>query len=390
MTRSRFGRRFALALVGYGNTPLMIVGSYGREGIRTLAASAVGSLLGTANYYTAAIGHIYTEDGAPHTIDTSGSSSLGWLAGTSIFANAGTIFRVGLASGVDTTAGPPARPATSGGLVTYDVYRQMVGGSGDIVSGAWNENVPTSGSKTIANGDLVAFVLQMIAKGGSSDIAQFSGMAPVAGSGTTPSRPTVGSVTASAGLNQFYPNCAITFSDGTKGYFVGGFVYSIPRTILTWNNTSTPKEYGNYIQAPFACSIHGIAVGMGIAADVDLVLYSDPLGTPVAERTISVDANAVSSATVVDGYYLFSQPFLARANQPLAVIMKPGATSVTTHYLTVPVGHQKAHSLGASAYGVNRDTGSFAAQNSSRDRFGIGAIIAAVPHHARPSLALGI
>jgi hypothetical protein len=380
----------ALALVGYGNTPLMIVGSYGREGIRTLATSTLGTLLGTVNYYTAAIGHIYTEDGAPHTIDTSGSSSLGWLSATSVFTNPGTIFRVGLASGVDTTAGPPARPATSGGLVTYDVYRQMVGGSGDIVSNAWNENVPTSGSKTIANGDLVAFVLQLIAKAGGGDTTQFSGMGPVGNTGTIPSRPSVGSVAASAVLNQFYPNCAITFADGAKGYFVGGFVYSLPRTILTWNNTSTPKEYGNYMQIPFACSIHGIAVGMGIAGDVDLVLYSDPLGTPVAQRTISVDANVVSSASPVDGYYLFSQPFLANANQPLAVAMKPGGTSVTAHYLTVPVGHQKAHSLGAAAFAINRDTGSFAAQNSSRDRFGIGAIIAAVPHHARPSLALGI
>jgi hypothetical protein len=379
-----------MALIGANNTPLMLVGHAGREGTTFLFSGYDAGNSAGVNYGITFVGHVYTEDGKPHTINTSGASSLGWLANAVSLSNAGTIIKVGLAA-VDVDNGPPARAVNVGNAITFDVSRTMLGNSGQITANSWQEHAPDAGSKTIANGDLVAFAIQMTASaGGYVNIG--AGQTSLWGTTFPPSRPCA-TLFGTSGFVRIptYPNCVITFADGSKGFFAGGLVYSIPRTLATWNNASAVKEYGNFIQMPFAAQIAGIEAGSTISGDTDFVLYSDPLGTPVAVRSVSVDGNAVSIAGMTSGRFMFSSPYIAKANEPLAVVIKPGATDSTCYYLTVAhASHQKAHSLGSGAYAINRDTGAFAAQNSGKDRFGIGLLVSAVPHHARPSFSLGI
>jgi hypothetical protein len=169
------------------------------------------------------------------------------------------------------------------------------------------------------------------------------------------------------------------YSDGKLGFFYGGIVFDAGLSTQTWNSGSATKEYGNFIQLPFPAKIYGIISASNHAGDADIILYSDPLGTPVAEKTVSVDLNTVLSAANRWAEFLFPAPYSATASQPLAAIVKPtSATNITNQYVTMnSSSHQKSLSCGTNGYAVNRASGAFAAQNSSKDRFNIGLLVGA-------------
>lgn len=364
-----------MALVALDGTPLVIIGAIREGGVVTGGMN--NTTLDATNESIHMIGRVFTEDGGSHTIDTTGSSSLGWRSGSVTFANAGTTVIVGLAA-VDASTGPPGRAANASDVVTVDVSRSITGGGGGITANAWQEHVPTSGTKTIANGDLVAFVVQMTARGGADSVVN---QCPVNSAASALTRPfntsfTGGSYAGTAGT----PNAVITFSDGTYGFFFGGEVTSTANNTQTWNNTSGTKEYGNYFLMPFPAKVYGIAANVSVGGDTDLILYSGPLGTPVAEKTASIDLNQIGVAS--NGRWhveMFSSPYSATTSQPLAAIIKPtSATNITAVFNTLNVsGHMKAYPFGTNGYAVNRNSGSFAAQNSNKDRFAIGLIVGA-------------
>lgn len=365
-----------MALVALDGTPLVIIGSAGKEGGTVLPTPVSGTTMDAANEAVICICQIFTSDGASHTINTTGSSSMGWRSGSSTFANAGTTVKVGLAT-VDTTTGPPGRAGNVANVITFDVSKTMVGGGGGITSDAWQEHVPDAGTKTIANGDLVAFCVQMTARGGADSVISNMGAASSAASVLPEVTQFTGGSYAVAGQ---LPNFTITFSDGAFGFCYGGTVFTTPSTTQTWNNTSGTKEYGNYFLLPVPVQIYGLVGGFVISGDADVVLYSDPLGTPVAQKTFSFDLNWVGSgASAGFTTALFATPYTTTANQPVAGILKPTtATSVSATYLTLPnSSYQKMFNLGSNAYAINRNSGAFAAQNSNKDRFGIGLLVGA-------------
>src|SRR5262245_47756718 len=168
-----------MSLVAADGTPLFMIGGCGRNGTQSLAG-LVSVVLDAALEACIYVGQIFTEDGGSHTIDTSGSSSLGWKAGPTTFANVGSSVSIGLAT-VDTGTGPPARAVNVADLITFDVAAVLTGGGGGISSGNWNSNVPTTGTKTIANGDLIAFAVQLTTVGGVDAIRVERGDGLVAG-----------------------------------------------------------------------------------------------------------------------------------------------------------------------------------------------------------------
>lgn len=338
-----------------------------------------------ANEATIAIGRVATSDGGSHTIDTSGSSSIGWTTGSVTFANAGTTFKVGIAP-VDTGNGPPARASNASNVISFDVQASFTGGGGGVTANSWQSSVPTSGTKTIANGDLVAICTQMTARGGADSIIQ-----PHGSSNATVLRPTVtnyigGTYTAASAL----PNFLITFSDGALGWLVGSDVFSTVNA-QSWNSGSATKEYGQLYQMPFPMTIYGLWGFLNPSADCDLVLYSDPLGTPSAERTLSIDSNVAPSAAVRRFFDLFPSPYQAAANQPIGAVFKPGGSNVTVNYKTInDAAHRVADVFGTSGYGISRDTGAFSNANSSLDHYYIGLLVGAFEHGVAPTYGLGI
>jgi hypothetical protein len=360
-----------MSLVALDGTPLVIVGAPILNGVSGVLAST-SITQDAANEACIMIGQVFNEDSGSHTIDTTGSSSIGWRSGSVTFANGGTTFVVGIAP-VNTTAGPPGRASNVADVISFDVFCSMVGGGGGVTANSWQTNVPTSGTKTIAHGDFVAVCTQMTTLGGAdSVITQFA-------SGSK-NRPTVTGFTGGSYASGFgVPNAVITYSDGKLGFFYGGFVFDAGLSTQTWNSGSATKEYGNFIQLPFPAKIYGIISASNHAGDADIILYSDPLGTPVAEKTVSVDLNTVLSAANRWAEFLFPAPYSATASQPLAAIVKPtSATNITNQYVTMnSSSHQKSLSCGTNGYAVNRASGAFAAQNSSKDRFNIGLLVGA-------------
>lgn len=359
-----------MTVTALGGMPKVLIGAAHRQGIPSLVTFQ-NTAVDAANEACIMVGYIFTEDGGSHTIDTSGSSSLGWRSGTVTFSNAGTTVKVGLAA-VDTANGPPTRPVNVANVITFDVAAVFTGGGGGITTDAWQTSVPTTGSKTIANGDLVAFAVQMTARGGADSI-----LVQTVASNASQVLPGVTALAAGFSDPVRIPNAVITFSDGTLGFFVGGFVASIGVSTQTFNSGSSPNEYGNLFQAPFPMSVYGIAACANLA-NADFVLYSDPLGTPAAQRTVSVDANTqqvASNASLLEAW--FATPYTVPANTPVAAILKPTSVSnCVMQYKTYhAAAHQKSEAFGTNGYAVNRASGAFAAQNSSKDRFTIGLLV---------------
>jgi len=365
-----------MALVALTGQPLIPIGA----GIfNILPSAAPGSSSQVANAVNSAvisIGHVVTSDGGSHTIDTTGSSSLGWCTGTSTFASASTTVKVGLAA-VDTAAGPAGRAVNVADVITFDVSKTLIGGGGGIVSGAWQTHVPDTGTKTIANGDLVAFCVQMTARGGTDSIAQ----SVINNAGQ--SRPNV--TTLSGGVYtavNAVPNTVITFADGALGYFYAGEMFSAIAS-RSFNSGSSPREYGQLFNLPFSLKIYGLYGWMNFisaAADADLVLYSAPLsGTPVAEKTVSLDVNTLQIISARRISVLFATPYTYAANTDIAVIIKPTtATSTTAHYKTfASATHRVCDPYGTSGYGVMRTTGAFTNANASLDNYLVGLLAGA-------------
>lgn len=362
-----------MSLVGIGGAPLVMIGAGGYNGTVTRYNNSSSSS-NALNNGRQLIGHIWTEDGAAHTIDTTGLSSIGLYLGSVTLANAGSTLKIGIAD-VDTANGPPPRAVNASNVISFDVSKTLSGGGGGFTQNAWNEFAPDSGSKTISHGDLVALAFQFTAFGGSDTFGiQCVGFGP---NMALPCMTTQGGSYAAAPV---IPNAVITFADGVRGYFAGGYVYS-NLTSVAFNSGSTPNERGNYIKAPVPTTIYGAALNLNTSQDVDVVLYSDPLGTPVAQRTRSIDGNTISSAQdyIVDA--LFASPYQAAANQELAIVVKPKTTTNSTIYYRqfANAAHQKSEQLGQNCYAISRSggTGAFASQNSGMDRNCLGLWVGA-------------
>ena len=265
------------------------------------SVSATTATLDATNEATIFIGRIVTSDGGSHTIDTTGASSLGWRSASLTFANGGTTVKVGLAAVLD-TAGPPARAAHASDVISFDVSKSITGGTGGITANAWQTHAPDTGTKTIANGDLVAFCIQVTARAGV-DIVR-----PTMGIGVTRQRPNVTNFVGGVYSNvASQPNAIITFSDGAIGFFHAGDVFSALSARI-WSTADPNKEYGQLYKLPFPVKVYGIWGYVSPSSNFDLVLYSNPLGTPVAEKTIAVDANVASTAATGKFYEMFPSP----------------------------------------------------------------------------------
>jgi hypothetical protein len=330
--------------------------------------------IGGTNVMAYMIGQIWWEGGGSHTVDTTGSSSIGWYNGNGTFNNAGTSFSVGLAA-VDTSSGPSGVPVNSAGTPTLGVSAVLTGGGGGVANNAWNETVPTTGSKTIANGELVAVCMYMATRGGSDNVQV---RAVSANSILNRSMPHVGIYSAGFSGQNLLTNCAIRASDGARGYFIGGQIWA-GSSSQTWNNTSGTKEFANIIQFPYACKAYGAVFVAGVAAPFDLVLYSDPFGTPTSQASFSVNEKTVAGNSTASTAYMFTTGFglTLAANTPYAISMKPtSASNMSLNYFTFGVaGHQTSVPGGDNGYAVSRNTGAFSAQNSQKDRYWLGLLV---------------
>jgi hypothetical protein len=336
--------------------------------------------LDAANEAIINIGQVIWADGGTHTLDTTGSSSIGWRTGSVTFANAGTTVKVGLGT-VDAATGPPGRATNAADVITFSVSKSMTGGGGGVTGSAWQTHVPDAGSLSIANGDFIAMSVQMTARGGADSVN--ANYTTLAGNGWN--RPIVTSFTGGAYAAVVgVPNVMLTASDGTLGWFYG----SAPATSVSTKTAASggagaTKEYGQLFKLPFPCKVYGIYANIDPDGDCDFVLYSDPLGTPAAQKTVSMDANVTQVANQRLSAMMFSSPYTLEAETPIVAAYKPGATSITIHFRTLASAtHRIVDAGGVDSYGVNRDAAAFADDNSSLNHFFIGLLVGGQSYNA--------
>lgn len=307
-----------------------------------------------------AVGQIWLSTG-PGTSKTFDSSCfVVWQTDSPVtFANAGTTLRVGVQDVTGGTVTPDG---------TFDVYADLVGGTDTISAVTLTATQMVTGSKTITHGDTVAIMVHMTARGGSDSV-------PIArSSASVYSMPTsYGVISGIGSLASAVPPMALVFADGTVGWFEGiapwAFVTGAGGPV--YNLDSTPDEYALVFQIPAAANALGLFARMSPGsslADFELILYSDPLGTPVAERVFTHDAGVLYGGNV--DIVPFTTAYALAANTSYAVALRPLATADVTLY-TITIGNASVDLRPRTVLGTNwstytrsGNTGAFGSQDT--------------------------
>lgn len=260
-------------------------------------------------------------------LSAAGGGNIQLRTGAVTWAGATTL-RVGLQD-VSTAAGPAVQPDG-----TFDVSRDWVRGVDALSANTWTTFSMTggSGSKTVSDGDLIAVVVDMIARGGTDSVI-------ITGWSTSVAQAIPGVNTNIAGAwgtspLAFNPNCVITFDDGTFGTLLD----TIPVTTVanqSFNSGSAPNEYCMIFQVPMPCRINAIRLlnfSASGTADGTLSLYSSPLGTPSVMASTTYRgrwANTTSNRWTT--FYLGAQTLAANTDYAI------GLRATTAGNLTLPL-----------------------------------------------------
>ena len=341
------------------------------------------------------VGHIMLQNGAAggsKTISSAGGK-IHARFGATTFANAGTTIRVGIGA-VSTTLNPTAMSGSP--AATPDVYDELVGATDTITSSTIKTITMSTGTKTITDHDLVAISFNMVSRAGADSVL----VATNTDSHTANFSRPAGSLYLAAAWTKTsqIANVLIEFDDGTFGWIEHATELQPPHsstgsvTTAFNSSTGTADEYGNLINFKTYSTIHGARLSYSpdnAAADFELILYSDPLGTPVAERTLTVDATQTNIAAATSNAFngMFPTAFLASPNTDYAICVRPTTTTSLTlyGYDHVPVDVLLMSGVSSDkCYAVRRldNTGAFSDTNggtAKSRRYFISALIGAIP-----------
>lgn len=330
-----------------------------------IVASTVASVMDAAGESCAAVGHVHlsTGPGTSKVLSSSGGK-IYFRATAATFSDGSTNLRVGVndvgATGLEDG--------------THDAYGDWVGGTDTISTTALNAVAIETGSKTITHGDLIAIVVEMTARGGADSVS-------VATLGSAEQLLPYGTIDTGSGptkTNRFMP-ATIEFDDGTLGWL--DYASSHAPSFALWQSThaafntgTTPDEIALVFQVPFKAAAVGLFAligGVAAADDFEVILYSDPLGTPVAERTFVQDSDLLSPGGV---YWSrsFTSAYTLNINTNYAIAVRPTtANSISLHYVDFGSGNghlRNATMLGTnwSQYSRSDQTGAFASQDTTK------------------------
>lgn len=310
-------------------------------------------------------GQVYLEGGSGSKTISSAGGKIHWrTSGPVTFANAGTTLRIGLQD-VSTSASPTQ------GDGAYDVYADLVGGTDTIAANTTHATAMASGTKTLAHGDKVTIVIEMTARGGTDSVGI---LYQTGGQGVDSLFPSFTSYLASTwGRVAGQPLITLEFDDGTfGGIFTGPSVpgASTGTAVTYTSNTGTADEYGNVFSFPFpvvADGVWSISYPTSNAADYEVCLYSDPLGTPTLIEAVTVDATQVSLKNSPRTHsVMFASAHTLAQNTTYAVTVRPTTTiTVRSFYHDTTTAGAAMAPLGTACYAVRRldNTGAFSDWN---------------------------
>lgn len=338
-----------------GPLVLPIYGIPGERAGSTLTIDAVGESL-------FAIGNLYLSSGpgTSKVLSAAGGGKVAFLTASLTWANAATNLRVGV------------QDVASTGLEdgTFDVYADLVPGTDTLTADIVNAPAMDTGTKTIAHGDLVAIGLEMTARGGTDSVTARRWN----GAGARPYT-SLDTGAGPAKNNSGPPRILILFDDGTVGFLGVETVPFVDETVASFGSSSTPDEYALIFRVPAPTRIGSLYAQLqGVTQaldDFELILYSDPLGTPVAERTIVADADYL----VTSGQHFeapLSSDFDLLAGTDYAIGFRPTTTNTLgfsrISFSTGNAALRACLPYGTNAYQASRSnqTGAFGSADTIR------------------------
>ena len=310
----------------------------------------------------AMIGRIKWQDASSHTVSSAGGS-ISFSAGASTtWANASTSLDIGIQ---DVTAGSREPDGT------FDVKATYVPGTDTLTALATNTVAMDSGTKTIADNDLIAVVWDMTARAGSDAVPV--GVINAAGSSGI-AVPYVRFYNGAAWANSAnVPNVIIKADDGVYGWFEPwGYRPAATGSQAYNSGTGTADEYGARILLPWPVTVEGISVPIVVAgqsSDFELCIYSDIAGTPtLVGGTVAATVDADAIAGNFGDYFftvMFASPKALSANTVYGWTVRPTtANNVTMEWGDYGTGNNALMAslmMGPNSYRIRRldNTGAF-------------------------------
>lgn len=344
------------------------------------ASGGTSKTLNATGQQVCIIGHIETENSGTKTISAAGGGKIVWRAASPITfaANGPATTMVVSIQDVDAVNGPVAR-----GDGTDDVSGTLTSGVDTIAANSWITTNMSSGSKTVAHGDLIAVNFNLTARNGADSV--LIGTASVSHPGRPVSNIYTGGAWSSA-LQAELPGFYILFDDGTTGVF---HVLDGSRAFLfglggseSFSDSINPDERGNCFQIPFDCKIGAFCVwatGSVASADFSVKLYSSPLTSPSLITSVSVLGEQLNAAGVRNIYLVLPSEITLSANTDYALTVRAtGASNVFVGTSVLPTQALRAHLTGKTTLRKvtrDNDTGAFTEENPAITHYSMGVLI---------------
>lgn len=292
------------------------------------------------------------------TISSAGGT-IGFAVNTVTWATAGSTIRVGLQD-----PDPTAVMTQPDG--TFDVHADLVQGTDSLSGSSWKTVAMTTGSKSLSHGDMVCIVLDMTTRNGADSLSLFMSAAGLSQITATLRNYTTSWQTPVAAI----PNTLLTFDDGTKAIIAGGIAVATISTLETFSNSTNPDERGALLYVPWNCKADAArfyARTQGaVAADYDVRIYSDPLGTPVQVLSKSIEGaySSTTSSTAREFLIPFAPVTLSPGWYGL-VLKATGTASIALSVTTVADAAYKDLFGACSKITRNDETGAFTETDTS-------------------------
>ena len=313
------------------NNPIVVAPWPPHLSMYGIVPAHASSLTDASGEYVDYIGQVYWDGEAASKVVSSAGGGVLFRTGAVTWANSASRYTVSIQDVDATGVGDPGR-----GDGTDDVYKTLVQGTDTLTANTATTVSFGTGTKTIAHGDLVAIRFAFTTVGGadlvniSNQTNNYSGAFPFV-------------TTFLGGAISYtqtrYPNVAILADDGTVGWLAGATLIDTITQRAFDSGTASADEYGSIFQLPYACDICGLCfVGRcnGVSGgSFKGILYSDPLGTPVKEKTTftakedQISTNSTNSLWMM----MFASAFTISANTNYALTLQPqDATGDITVY----------------------------------------------------------
>ncbi len=268
-------------------------------------------ILNAAGQTIYAVGNLYfpAQTGSK-TISSAGGRIFWNTSASVVFADAGSTLSVGIqdvnASGINDGS--------------FDVQGDLVGGTDTIGSTLCIDTAMESGTKTIGFLDLVAIGMTLVSRGGADSV-------PVnrAAGSTQPFGRTYGITNGVRSAN--VPQFLIKFDDGTYGWLLNAqLMYNVAlgESLISFGSGATPDEYCAVIElaTPMQICAFGFPLDSIATGDTfEMLVYSDPLGSPSVVSTFTPDPDQMLTAGII--FAPLTTPLDLDANTPYGFAVRP-------------------------------------------------------------------